>query len=81
MTWLAYYGFTCVYVPNYANLVDAFVHNDVSLNHRVYKTWRPRRNTDVSGKVTDIYGAASGIINFCIIIMLRFLYALFTRLQ
>ena len=69
LTWLAYYDFTSVYVANMQTLLKsllAFVHSDVK--HAFSQS--PQYicvhqhgdcNTDVSGKLPEIYGAASSL--------------------
>ena len=61
LTWLAYYDFTCVYVVNmqtWLKSLIAFVHSDVknafsqSPQYSVHQ--HGDRDTDVSGKLTEI---------------------------
>ena len=60
LTRLAYYDFTCAYVANTQTslkLLLAFVHSDVkNAFSQSPQYYAGDRNTDVSGKLTEIYG-------------------------
>lgn len=62
LTWLVYYDFTCVYITKNADFAEIAIcvrpqrcENAFSQSHQ-----HDDRNTDISGKLTEIYGAASG---------------------